>query len=261
MFYEYNHLGSPDYLKIEHRENFSFPLHLHQCFEIIILLSGQMRVRVGNRENFLHKGEALMIFPNQIHALESTESEHVLCIFSPSLVQAYTQKVADKLPKEGRFHPDPYLVNALVQMESSASIMEKKGLLYALCAQFHKGASYEEKQTGKESLLYRIFSFVEENYDGNCTLCQLAHQLGYDHSYLSRVFKQTVGLSYNNYVNRYRLSNACYLMENTDHTILRCAMESGYASLRNFNRNFKTEFGCTPAQYRKNVKSCPENSD
>ena len=261
MFYEYNHLGSPNYLKIEHRENFSFPLHLHQCFEIIILLSGQMQVRVGNQEILLQKGEGIMIFPNQIHALESTKSEHVLCIFSPSLVMAYSQKVMDKLPKEGKFCPDLYLVNTLVRMESTASIMEKKGLLYSLCAQFHRDASYVEKQTGKESLLHRIFSFMEENYNGNCTLYNLAHQLGYEHVYLSRVFKQSVGVSYKSYVNRYRLSHACYLMENTDHTILQCAMESGFGSLRNFNRNFKEEYGCTPTQFRKNVKSCPKISD
>ena len=251
MFYEYNHLGSPDYLKIEQKRDFSFPLHLHQCFEIIILLSGQMRVRVGSKQTLLEQGEALMIFPNQIHALESTESEHVLCIFSPSLVQAYTTKVADKLPKEGKFHPDPYLIHALQQLDHGASSIEKKGVLYSLCAQFHREAVYEEKRTGKESLLYRIFSFVEENFDGNCTLYHLSHKLGYDHSYLSRVFKQTVGISFNSYVNRYRLSRACYLMENTGNTILQCAMESGFASLRNFNRNFKAQFGITPAQYRK----------
>ena len=31
MFYEFKHLGSPDYLKIEKGDNFSFPVHLHQC--------------------------------------------------------------------------------------------------------------------------------------------------------------------------------------------------------------------------------------
>ena len=40
MFYEFMHLGSPDYIKVEKGSDFSFPFHLHQCFEIIVVLSG-----------------------------------------------------------------------------------------------------------------------------------------------------------------------------------------------------------------------------
>lgn len=252
MFYQYNHLGSPDYLKIERKQNLTFPLHLHQCFELIILLSGQMEVQVGEREILLQEGDGTLVFPNQIHSLRSTESEHILCIFSSTLVAAYAQKVANKLPVAGKFRPDEYLVTALKNLSADASTMEKKGLLYFMCAQFHKSARYEDRQTGKESLLFRIFSFVEEYYDKDCTLYHLARQLGYDHCYLSRVFKETVGVSFNSYVNQYRLSRACYLMENTDDTIIHCAYESGYSSIRNFNRNFKASFGMTPAQYRRN---------
>ena len=61
MFYEYNHLGSPDYLKIEKNKNFSFPSHLHQCFEIIIILSGEMDVIIDGKKYTLKKGEASLV--------------------------------------------------------------------------------------------------------------------------------------------------------------------------------------------------------
>lgn len=251
MFYEYNHLGSPDYLKLEHNCNFNFPPHLHQCFEIIIILDGQMRITVDGREFLVRKNQALMIFPNQIHALESESSEHVLCIFSAQLVQAYATKVADKLPSCGLFQPDAYLINALRQLEFSDSAIERKGVLYSLCAQFHKDAQYEPRQEDNQSLLHRIFSFVENNFAEDCSLVNLSKELGYDYAYLSRVFKKIVGISFNSYVNRYRLSHACYLMENTQKPIIQCAFDSGYASIRSFNRCFKEHFGITPAQYRK----------
>ena len=71
MFYEYNHLGSPDYFKKETGHNFSFPPHLHQCFEVIVILSGEMRITVDGHPFLLQESEALLIFPNQIHELES----------------------------------------------------------------------------------------------------------------------------------------------------------------------------------------------
>lgn len=253
MFYQFNHLGSPDYLKIEKNQDFSFPLHLHQCFEIIALLSGEMRIAVDGRETLLKAGEALLIFPNQIHSLQSVESTHILCIFSPRLVQSFTARVAGKIPITNQFRPDPYLIQALERLEGASSI-EKKGVLYSLCGQFDQGAAYCKKQEDRERLLQKIFSFVETSFGADCSLGSLAEQIGYDYSYLSRYFKKTTGLSFNAYVNHYRLSHACYLLENTDQSVLQCALESGFSSLRSFNRSFKESFLLTPTQYRKSIK-------
>lgn len=250
MFYQYNHLGSPDYLKVEKNRDFSFPPHLHQCFEIIVILSGEMKITVDGREFVLREKEALLIFPNQIHSLESEKSRHILCIFSPRLVQAYSTKVTGKIPRDNRFLPDEYLTLALDKLTSATSI-EKKGVLYSLCGQFDRAAEYVEKQSDSKNLLYRIFAFVEDNFAGDCSLADLARDTGYDYSYLSRYFKKSTGVSFNFYVNHYRLSNACYLMENTTMPIIRCAMDSGFASLRSFNRSFKEYMGATPSQYRR----------
>ena len=253
MFYQYNHLGSADYLKVEKDENFSFPPHLHQCFEIIIILSGQMKITVDSNVFVLKENDALLIFPNQIHELESTNSKHILCIFSTKLVQAYTTKLANKIPKSNKFCPDKYLIGALETLNATSSSTEKKGILYSLCGQFDKQAEYIDKKADRDNLLYKMFAFVEENFNKDCSLLNLSKELGYDYSYLSRHFKKIVGISFNAYTTYYRLSNACYLMENTEQTILQCAFNSGFASLRNFNRCFKEQLGVTPTQYRKNL--------
>ena len=250
MFYQYNHLGSPDYIKIESGTNFSFPAHLHQCFEIITVFSGEMTVTVSNERYLLNSGDAILIFPNQIHALESVNSEHTLCIFSPRLVQAYSTKVYNKLPSHPVFHPDPYLLNALAAIDASSSSFEKKGVLYSLCAQLDKNTDYKKSQADSEELLYKIFSFVEECFCNECSLSSLAERIGYDYSYLSRYFKKTTGISFNAYVTHYRISHACYLMENTTMPIIRCAYDSGFKSLRSFNRCFKENLNITPTQYR-----------
>lgn len=255
MFYQYNHLGTPDYLKIERGTDFSFPSHLHQCFEIIVVRSGEMTVTVDQKPFTLKEKEALLIFPNQIHALESTKSEHILCIFSSRLVQAYASKVADKLPQNNKFQPDEYLVNALADLESTSSSAEKKGILYSLCGQFDKTAAYDKKQFKNEKLLFKIFLFVETSFSKDCSLSNLSKKTGYDYSYLSRYFKKATGISFNSYVTHFRLSHACYLMENTEQSILQCAYDSGFVSLRSFNRCFKECLKTTPTQYLKNLKA------
>ena len=50
MFYEFKHIGSSDYFVKEYGENFSFPPHMHLCFELITVLEGEMSVTVDGRE-------------------------------------------------------------------------------------------------------------------------------------------------------------------------------------------------------------------
>ena len=251
MFYELNHIALPGYLKIERGRNFSFPPHLHQCFEIILLLSGKMHITINDKTVELSEKEALLVFPNQIHSLHSIESKHILCVFSPDLVHEYAVRLAGKIPQDNLFVPDHYLVDALCHLSPDSTNTHKKGILYSLCAQFDKDRCYDIRQTDTEGLLNKIFAFVEDSFGADCSLKKLAERTGYDYTYLSRIFRKIVGISYNAYVNQYRLSHSCYLMENTDSSIIQCAFESGYESVRSFNRNFKAYLDMTPTEYRK----------
>lgn len=255
MFYELRHIGTSEFFNKEYGENFSYPLHLHQCFEIIVALNGKMEVTVDNKKYDLTKGEAMFIFPNQIHSLKSEISEHMLCIFSHKLIAAFHSKFSRSKPVDNKFKPTQHLINAMNEMKIDSSPFLQKSVLYLACDEFLKVAKFYDVKSDHKNLLAEIFLFIEENYTNECNLSLLAEKLEYDYSYLSRYFKQNVGISFNEYVIIHRLNNVCYLMNNTSETILNCATESGFDSLRSFNRNFKKHFGLTPSQYLKNVKS------
>ena len=114
-------------------------------------------------------------------------------------------------------------------------------------------AKYIEKNNEDKNLLYKIFEFVESNFDKNCSLKFLSKKTGFSYPYLSRYFKNNVGISFNSYVNQYRINNACYILNNSNCSILECALDSGYTSLRSFNRNFKSITGITPKEYRESM--------
>jgi AraC-like DNA-binding protein len=213
-----------------------------------------MQVKIDDSEFLLKKGEAVLIFPNQIHSLSSKKSKHSLCIFSPDLVKAFVKKTAETVPVCNKFTPEKYLLKAILKLTEASPHLEKKAALYSLCAAFDKTAEYRPKSTTGEAIIPQIFSFVESNLSASCTLGDLAESTGYEYSYLSKLFKKTVGISFNTYVNHCRLSRACYLLENTDLPVLACAMECGYSSLRSFNRNFKIHLQVTPSEFKKSIK-------
>jgi hypothetical protein len=177
MFYEFKHIGSSDYFVKEYGENFSFPPHMHLCFELVVVLDGEMKVTVDGKDRVLYSGEALLIFPNQLHSLASEKSRHLLCIFSPDLVRAYSSKTEKYLPESNYFVPDEYLVKSLDKMPDDANLIAKKGLLYSVCAAFDKIAEYQSRKSGQSDMLSKIFAFVEENFSEECTLEELSAQL------------------------------------------------------------------------------------
>ena len=133
-------------------------------------------------------------------------------------------------------------------------------MLYSLCGEFDKGAAYYAKRK-KESdgLLPRIFHFVESNYGADCSLSALSSDTSYNYVYLSRYFKERTGIPYTEYVNRYRINQACYFIGNTEKNMLNIAFECGFDSLRSFNRNFARIMGITPGEYRRSTHPRLEN--
>jgi len=253
MFYQTQHSFNADGVKFESNIDYNFPAHLHNNFELINVKTGEMKVTVDKITYTVKAGESLLVFPNQVHEFATpNHSSHFLCIFSPKLVQAYSSSFLDKLPVSNVFKLDEFYIQKLEELKDDYSIIAMKGILYSICGIFDKTAKYKPKGEDKDKLLFKIFTFVDLNFAGECSLAELAEYTSYHYVYLSKYFKSCVGISYTDYVNRYRINEACYLFRNNPkQTILQTALDCGFDSLRTFNRNFKRIMGMTPSQYQE----------
>ena len=254
MFYQLEHIGTATSLKREDGENFSYPTHLHHCFELILLCEGTMTVEVDGTSYAMTAGDALLIFPNRVHAMSSVESRHTLFIFSADTVRAFYAERAGKCPTSALFRPSPTCLALLEGLSEESTVLERKGTLYTACAEFDRGRVYEDAAHDKENTLSKVLSFVEDHFKEPLTVEDVARSIHYNGEYLSRLFKNKMGLSFHSYVNLRRLNHAAYLLSNTSATCVSCALESGFASLRSFNRNFKKQFGITPVEYKAKSK-------
>jgi AraC-like DNA-binding protein len=68
---------------------------------------------------------------------------------------------------------------------------------------------------------------------------------------LSRYFREEMGVSIVAFLNRYRLVQACKLLENTHQSITEIAGEVGFESHSYFTRTFLRDIGVTPTEYRQ----------
>ena len=91
---------------------------------------------------------------------------------------------------------------------------------------------------GSDDIIYRTVSYISANFNKSISLDGMAHDLGVSKFSLSRLFSKTFHSSFNQYVNEARLGYACQRIETTDDTLTEISMDSGFGSLRTFNRDF-----------------------
>ncbi|GLB32294.1 hypothetical protein LAD12857_42170 [Lacrimispora amygdalina] len=99
--------------------------------------------------------------------------------------------------------------------------------------------------------LIRAKRCIEENYaDPNLSLNLLADQCKTTTSYLSRLFKESFGINFVDYLNQYRIEKAKELLLSTGKPIKEIASTTGFNSQQNFIRVFKKHTGTTPGQFK-----------
>lgn len=254
MFYQHQNSLRSDCFKTESGENLNFPSHLHGHFEFITVTKGAMTVGVGGKTYTVTKGFGILVFPNQVHFLNAQNGgSHFLCIFSPKLVQAYSGVFTTKVPVSNIFRVSDETVEKLKKCDFSSSLLSTKGILYSLCGEFDASSSYVEQSSASVGLLGEIFKYVENNFSGECSLATVSEALSYNYVYLSKYFKRLTGIAFTDYVCRFRVNEACYLLKNTDAAVIKIAYECGFESLRTFNRNFKSVTAMTPTEYREKI--------
>ena len=141
MFYQSQHFGVSEYFCKETGKDFSFPMHMHHSFELITVLDGEMTVNIGEQKYLLCRGEAVLIFPEQIHSLSSQKSEHLLVIFSPDIVSAYYSRHSGEYPESNRISLSEYIYSQIVSLEDELSTVKLKAIFYSVCSEFDEGAA------------------------------------------------------------------------------------------------------------------------
>ncbi|NMA67264.1 MAG: helix-turn-helix domain-containing protein [Clostridiaceae bacterium] len=99
----------------------------------------------------------------------------------------------------------------------------------------------------KDSTVLAMINYIKNNYQDKISISDLSKELAYSESMLNRKFKKEVYLTFNEYLNRYRINKAIELLENSDYNISEIAYMCGYSSAKYFARVFKKYLGMSPS--------------
>ncbi|NOR32324.1 MAG: helix-turn-helix domain-containing protein [Sulfitobacter sp.] len=84
---------------------------------------------------------------------------------------------------------------------------------------------------------------------------RLSRRLGVPDRHVSNAVNRIKHMSVSQFVNEYRIKEACRLLRETDETVLTISLAAGFATKSNFNREFSRVTGQTPSQWRSANKA------
>lgn len=108
-----------------------------------------------------------------------------------------------------------------------------------------------ETRIGRMKKINMLLDYIHENYDKPISTSNLAKLHYVTESHLCRVFRQFVGMTILEYINRFRIEKSAILLANTDESISDIAQSVGYDNLNYFDRLFKKYKNMPPKEYRQ----------
>ena len=249
MLFEGKHSFNEQEFKISKGQNLSFMKHIHRSFEFYSQLGGTTEVVIDEKQYVLKAGQAVLIFPFQYHSYKTVENgEYVICFFSPNLVPDFYNEKNRRIPIDNLFE-------FIWTQSEDDNLFLRRSIAYNICGCFEKGREYIEKKFFSQDQVMSVLLYANENYKQKCLLRDAISRAGYDYAYLSKLFKKSIGITYNQYVNLLRIQEGKELLKSTNKTISQIAEECGFSSLRDFDRKFLDFTGTTPTVYRKQKRN------
>lgn len=110
-----------------------------------------------------------------------------------------------------------------------------------------------EQESSISPVVRRAKDYIYEHFsEPDTALEKAAESLQVSSVYLSRIFKQELGISYVSFITKLRIKKASLLLNTTDLSILEIAEKVGYDTQHYFSTAFKKVMGVSPNQFRKN---------
>ena len=108
-----------------------------------------------------------------------------------------------------------------------------------------------DKTGSSHAVILEVLAYLEEHYQEDIGLNELAEKVGMSTAYLSVLFKNEVGTSYVKYLTNMRITQAKKLLKE-GHKVNEVSEMVGYSNYRYFSDIFKKHVGLTPNEYKHN---------
>jgi AraC-like DNA-binding protein len=262
------------------KKEFNFPLHYHEELELNLILNarGARRI-VGDHIDNIDDVELVLVGPNLYHGwfnhqCKTDEIREVTIqwhkdLFEEKLLRrnqlSFIRNMIDRSQKGILFSRDATVALAprLLSLNQKAGfdgVLELLSILHDLSTSRNmrtlSDASFTNQHfTYNSRRIEKAFEYMNNNYDKQITLGEVARLVSMTEVSFSRFIKKRTGNTFIDSLNEIRLGHASRMLIDTTHSISEISYHCGFNNISNFNRIFKKKKTCTPKEFRENFAS------
>lgn len=118
-----------------------------------------------------------------------------------------------------------------------------------ICASARR--SGDSSQRLRDFYVKEAVTYIEQNYQGEISVEELADVCGLNRSYFGKIFKESMGESPQHFLIHYRMAKAAQLLKESTLPIRQIGAMVSYPNQLHFSRAFKTVYGVSPREYRQ----------
>lgn len=225
---------------------------------LIIVKNGEGHLTIDLQEYRLRQEAMHIALPGQtIGAAAEAGSELDLYVIKFDVIPDSKLKEDFQLKGEIPVYPDPQMVilsefiyaysrseHPLERFRGQSAFQE---LLYWIMKNIRL-----QPESDSRTALDRTKAYIDNHYNENLTIEQLARMAEVSPKYFVDLFKKTYGKSAIDYVTEVRVRHAKRFMVQSDAKLRDIAHQVGYSDEFYFSRKFKKEVGVSPTVYMKN---------
>lgn len=110
------------------------------------------------------------------------------------------------------------------------------------------------KASVRNARIQRLAAYIDAHYDQKLLLSDLAEQEKLTLTYLSHLFTEEFGMTFQSYLMHLRCQRAQEMLLTTDMTLTDISMTCGFSAPRYFDKGFREVYGMPPRVYRAQFK-------
>ena len=245
-----------------------FPFHQHEdLLELSLVVQGQERIEFKDGEYTAGPGDLIIKNAGTLHQ-ESAGAEEELLELSIGISGVRISGLSENCLCNDEMNPvipagdmAPALRELFYAIEKmyrdsvtmySPVIHMALNTFVSICLMTadRYGVPKNRKKSRKDPQIEDIVKYIDENFNRQISLDDIAKTFFISPYYLSRKFKSEVGYTVNQYIQNRRLGKAEQRLAFEDTAIKTIACECGFENLKYFYSVFKVKTGHTPSEFR-----------
>ncbi len=252
--------------------------HIHEAIEILYIHAGGYTAYLDDEEYKLFAGDLLLIRSGTIHHMVSdTQKEHAYYVLkihpelwrslaSPQTEDAYALALTlsrptskchwkrNEIPEETKAGLD-MLIRDYKKETAYIDVAIKLAVGAILLGLLRMDTVKTDGRLGMgretDKIVYEAMGHIRRHYAEEISAQTMAQSFNLSYSYFSRVFKETVGKTFKEYLNSVRINQAERMLLSGDRTVSEIATACGYNDAAYFIKVFREIKGVSPKAYKK----------